>query len=47
MYSEELIVIILVLKIYRVYIESYLDIIIITNYKNLIIFIITKELVRR
>ena len=42
-YIKELIIIILVLKIQRVYIENYIDLTTIIDYKNLIVFTIIKN----
>ena len=46
-YNKELLAIVAALETWRVYAEGSLDIIIFTNYKNLLHFIIIKQLNRR
>ena len=46
-YNKELLAIVATLETWRVYAEGSLDLIIFTNYKNLLHFIIIKQLNRR
>ncbi len=46
-YDKELLAVVYILQNWRVYIESYLELTIFTDYKNLLNFIIIKELNRR
>jgi len=46
-HDKELLAVVYTLQNWRVYAESYLELTIFTDYKNLLNFIITKELNRR
>jgi hypothetical protein len=44
MHNKELLAIVVVLEYWRIYVESYLDLVIFLDYKNLVNFTTTKTL---